>query len=128
MPRKSTKKITAKTNKLNKPDQTHGKSENLEGLQPVTLDQIWGDYGLSKYSTMDESVYAGQLQDMSMSDIQNHAATIGLIPTSHRGNLTKKLITEFKKHVASYVPSKIIKSNSSQEIDPEVLKILKEGQ
>ena len=127
MPKKSTKKITAKKNKLNNLNQTHGKSEDLE-VQPMTLDQIWGDTGLNRYNTMDENEYSRQLEEMSLSDIQNHAAGIGLIPTSHRGNLTKKLITEFKKHVASYVPAKIIKSNSSQKVDPEVLKILKEGQ
>ena len=128
MPRKSTKKTTAKRNKLNNLDQAHGKEEKLEENQPLTLDQIWGDDGLSKYRTMDENEYSNQLEEMSMSDIQNHSASLGLIPTSHRSNLTKKLMIEFRKHVASYTPSRVIKSNSNQDVSKEVLKILKEGQ
>ena len=33
--------------------QAHGKEEKFV---PTTLDQIWGDEGLSKYGTMEESV------------------------------------------------------------------------
>ncbi len=130
MPRKSTKKTTkanTRKNKLSNLEQTHGKQENLE-TQPLTLDQIWGDDGLAKYNTVDENEYSGQLDEMSLSDIQNHAARIGIIPTSNRGNLTKKLMSEFRKHVASYTPATVVKSNSSQTVDKEVLKILKEGQ
>jgi hypothetical protein len=135
MPRKTTKKTTKKTttkanarkNKVTDLEQTHGKREDLE-QRPVTLDQIWGNDGLSKYNTLDENEYSGQLDEMSMSDIQNHAATIGIIPTSNRNNLTKKLVSEFRKHVASHTPATVIKSNSSQATSKEVLRILKEGQ
>ena len=136
MPKKTTKKTTkkatkktttARKNKLNNLDQTHGKEENVAS-QPVTLDQIWGNDGLSKYNTLDEKEYSDQLSEMSLSDIQNHSAAIGINPTSHRSNLTKKLVSEFRKHVAAHTPSKIIKSNSSQKASKEVLKILKEGQ
>ena len=80
--------------------QTHGKEE--AGTRPTTLDQVWGDTGLSKYGTMDESTYAEEISSMSKSDLQAHASTVGIIPVDNREMLSQRLLREFRKHVASY--------------------------
>ena len=80
--------------------QTHGKEEKR--TRPTTLDQIWGDTGLSKYGTMDEKAYAEEISSMSKSDLQAHASTVGIIPVDNREMLSQRLMREFRKHVASY--------------------------
>ena len=80
--------------------QTHGKEEKR--TRPTTLDQIWGDTGLSKYGTMDEKAYAEEISSMSKSDLQAHASTVGIIPIDNREMLSQRLMREFKKYVASY--------------------------
>jgi hypothetical protein len=80
--------------------QTHGKEE--KNTRSTTLDQIWGDTGLSKYGTMDESTYAEEISSMSKSDLQAHASTVGIIPIDNREMLSQRLLREFRKHVASY--------------------------
>jgi hypothetical protein len=80
--------------------QTHGREEKK--VRPTTLDQIWGDTGLSKYGTMDEATYAEEISSMSKSDLQAHASTVGIIPVDNREMLSQRLLREFKKHVASY--------------------------
>ena len=80
--------------------QTHGKEEKR--TRPTTLDQIWGDTGLSKYGTMDEKAYAEEISSMSKSDLQAHASTVGIIPVDNREMLSQRLLREFRKHVASY--------------------------
>ena len=113
----------ARRKKLNELNQTHGKEEKF---QPTTLDQIWGDEGLGRYKTMDLESYENSLAAMPKADIQKHAAEVGIVPVDNRQLLTKKLIQEFKKHVASY--RKPSQSTQKQEKPTdEVLKILREG-
>jgi len=80
--------------------QTHGKEEKR--TRPTTLDQVWGDTGLSKYGTVDETTYAEEISSMSKSDLQAHASTVGIIPIDNREILSQRLMREFRKHVASY--------------------------
>ena len=80
--------------------QTHGKEEKK--TRPTTLDQIWGDTGLSKYGTVDEATYADEISSMSKSDLQAHASTVGIIPIDNREMLSQRLMREFRKHIASY--------------------------
>ena len=80
--------------------QTNGKEE--KETRPTTLDQVWGDTGISKYGTMDESSYAEEISSMSKSDLQAHASTVGIIPIDNREMLSQRLMREFKKYVASY--------------------------
>ena len=44
----------ARKKQISELSQTHGK---VEDFKPTTLDQIWGDDGLSKYQTLDEVQY-----------------------------------------------------------------------
>ena len=51
---KAAKKPGKKSSKkLESLSQTHGKEE----FKPTTLDQIWGDTGISKYGTLNEDEY-----------------------------------------------------------------------
>ena len=123
--KKTSKKASAKKNKLNNLQQAHGKEERK--TQPLTLDQIWGDTGLWKYNTTDVEEYTRQLNEMSLADIQNHASKMGIIPTAHRANLAKKLLSEFKKHVSQYTPIEVTKAKPGT-VSKEARKILEEGQ
>lgn len=109
-------------NKLSELSQTHGKVENKEY---VTLDQIWGDNGLSKYKTLDENEYTNYLNELNKTDLQAHASQVGLIPVDNRESLTKRLVKEFRKHVALY---KAPQSNKSKvKLNKQASDILSEG-
>jgi hypothetical protein len=128
MPRKTVKKTkasstTKKRVKLEDLNQTHGKKEEF---RPTTLDQIWGDTGMSKYSTLDEDEYESSLKGMNKSDLQTHATTVGIIPIDNRDMLAQRLVREFRSHVNSYrAPRNSRQSNTS--ISEEARKILAEG-
>lgn len=85
---------------LNEMNQAHGKDENKDSVQ--SLDQLWGDDGMSKYKTLDLIEYTSNLAEMNKSDLQNHAAKLGLVPIDSREILVKRLIAEFKKHTTKY--------------------------
>ena len=109
--------------KLEKLKQTDGK---VETFQPTTLEQIWGDTGMSRYNTLDEKEYVASLAEMNKSDLQSHAVKLGIVPHEERERLVKKLINEFKSHVASFrVPQE--KLSDFKKLTPEVMKILSEG-
>jgi hypothetical protein len=124
-PRKKAENIKGKImakKKISELNQTHGK---VDGVKPTTLDQIWGDTGLSKYKTLDENEYSRQLSELSKTDLQAHAASLGIIPIDNRETLTSRLIKEFRRHVSAYtVPNQQIKST---KLSLKALNILKEG-
>lgn len=122
MARKKIEKA-AKAKKISKLSQAHGKKETFE---PTTLDQIWGDEGTTKYGTIDESVYQERLNDFSRVDLQAHAVTVGLIPIDNAGQLRKRLLVEFKKHVSQYKIPKI-DSKANKPLPRSAMKILEEG-
>ena len=126
MPRKKTSKSkkATKTNKLESLSQTHGKTETPE---PRTLDQIWGDDGVWKYSTMSVEKYKEQLNEYNLTDLQRHASKIGIIPIESRARLQDTLLKEFKKHVSVYNVPADPPQTPENETNAEVLKILKEG-
>jgi hypothetical protein len=114
------KKKVAKAKDLS---QAHGKVE--KGL-PSTLDQIWGDTGMHKYKTLEETEYSEQLKDMARVDLQAHAVKVGLIPIDNAEQLKKRLLLEFRKYTAAYkVPRQSQKSQAP--ISREGMKILEEG-
>ena len=122
--KKSTaKKTTAKKRSVENLSQAHGKEEKF---QPTTLDQIWGDDGTGTYGTLNENMYANEIDEMNMSDLQTHASTVGIIPIDNRQMLRERLLREFRKHVASY-KKPIHEPTPITKVDPEVIKILSEG-
>jgi len=107
--------------KLDEIHQAHGKDESKETVQ--SLDQLWGDDGLNKYKTLDVSEYTQQLAEMNKTDLQNHAAKLGLVPIDSRELLVKRLIGEFKKHTTKY--EKVRKpENKNETLEAKVKKLL----
>jgi uncharacterized protein YajQ (UPF0234 family) len=90
--------MARKKSALDNLSQTHGKVENRK----VTLDQIWGDDGRSKYGTLDPIEYDSYLKGLVKTDLQAHAVKIGLIPVDDRQTLVKRLKQEFLKYSAQY--------------------------
>lgn len=89
------------------------------------MDQIWGDTGLSKYRTLDASEYEIYLKQLNKSDLQRHAAEMGIVPVDSREMLSNRLLKEFNRYVASF---KMPSANSpNQPISDKVKKILSEG-
>jgi hypothetical protein len=116
------KKSKKKTTKASKMQQTHGKTERIE---PSTLEQIWGDDGFDKYSTLSEASYLDQLNGMTKSDMQAHATKVGLIPIDNVEIMKSKLLKEFTKHVNLYSrPSHAV---PEVDVSKEVKDILEEG-
>jgi len=99
---------------LNELHQAHGKDESKETVQ--SLDQLWGDDGLSKYKTLNVAEYTEELAGMNKTDLQNHAAKLGLVPIDSRELLVKRLIAEFKKHVTKYEK---VRRPESKNLDKE---------
>tara|TARA_R110002020_G_scaffold241437_1_gene454647 strand:+ start:318 stop:698 length:381 start_codon:yes stop_codon:yes gene_type:complete len=121
--RKTPKKATAKRKNIKNLSQTHGKKEVFE---PTTLDQIWGDDGLSLYGTMKEKEYENEIDEMNMSDLQTHASRVGIIPIDNRITLRERLVREFRKHVTAY-RKPTLPPNAAKPLDSEAMKILSEG-
>ena len=100
----------------------HGKEESAK---PTTLDQIWGDTGLSKYRTLEASEYEVYLKQLNKSDLQRHAAEMGIVPVDSREMLSNRLLKEFNRYVASFkMPTA---NQNTGPISDEVRKILSEG-
>jgi len=122
MAKKTTKK-TVKGKKLNNLAQTHGKEEKF---QPTSLEQIWGDDGMSKYSTFDPLTYEDALDEYSKVDLQSHATRVGVVPVDNVTLLRQRLMKEFHKHVNAYrMPSQ--PTNDPTVVSKEVRQILEEG-
>ncbi len=108
--------------KLESLSQTHGKEE----YKPTTLDQIWGDTGMSKYGTLNEGEYENNLREMNRSDIHSHASKVGVIPVDNRDMLHQRLLREFKRHLAAY-RAPVDKKIQKVEVPDNIKKILAEG-
>jgi len=116
----------ARRKKVSGLNQTHGKDESAPEYRPTTLEQVWGDEGHGRYKTMDREKYELYLSGLSKTDLQKHAAEIGVVPVDNRDMLKKRLVAEFRKHVASY---RMPKQEAPRQAKPsdEVTKILREG-
>jgi hypothetical protein len=127
MPRKNTKTTKGSKKSLKNIQQSHGKDESKP--TPTTLDQIWGDDGVSKYGTMDLETYTEKVRTFTWSDLRAHAAEEGLVPVGDRKELEVKLINKFKTHVSDFtVGGGSSDTSQTQEgMTDEVRKILEEG-
>lgn len=118
----------SKRKKLAELEQVDGKKESKEELsKPRTLNEVWGDDGISEYKTMDESVYSQQLTDMDTVDLQREAVKRGLLPSRGRDIITARLLVQFRKHVNSYGSVASPQTIHPNKITPEVRRILNEG-
>ena len=124
-PKKLVKKTEKKTEMKNM-SQTHGKVEEPQEVVATTLDQIWGDEGLTRYKTLEDKTYRDLLQSMSLTDLQTEAQRIGLVPVDNREMLTGRLMREFRTHVQQYQAPP--QPTDPKEYGDDVYRILKEGQ
>jgi len=116
----SSKKTSKKVENL---QQIDGKKEEFV---PTTLDQVWGDDGTSKYSTVDEEKYLNSLNELTHTDLQAHATKVGVIPVNNRDMLTNRLLKEFRGHVNQYKKPTSV-NQKIPEVSKEVRDILSEG-
>ncbi|MAR66668.1 MAG: hypothetical protein CL833_05380 [Crocinitomicaceae bacterium] len=121
--KKPARRASAKKTPVKELNQTHGKQE----YKAITLDQIWGDDGSSKYKTLDEEQYTQDLNEMSRTDLHAHASKVGLIPVENTDQLKKRLVNEFKKHVAQFRMPVENASKKDLKLSKEARKILEEG-
>ena len=109
--------------KLKELKQTDGKAEPAK---PTTLDQIWGNTGLTKYGTADVEEYKEYIKGLNRTDIHNHALEVGIIPIDNMEILSSRLEREFIRHTSSFqAPGKT--EQKQKKISKEVAKILSEG-
>ena len=121
---KKPKKSAKRGKKMEDLSQAHGKEETF---QPTTLDQVWGDTGISEYRTMDENEYKQEIDDMNKSDLQAHASKKGLIPIDDKNMLIKRLMEQFRRHVNQYRAPQDITDNSSEKLTDRDKRTLEEG-
>jgi hypothetical protein len=82
--------------------QVNGKVEKKDASQFSTLDQVWGDTGSSKYGTLNEDEYQVEINEMTRSDVELHAAKQGIMPGRDLKTTRKRLMTAFKQHVSAF--------------------------
>lgn len=103
-------------------------NENKQEYEVTSLSMLWGESnGTEKYSTMDVEEYEAQLNDMVSADLRRHAIEVAhVVPSTSVERLKKRLISEFKKHVAQF---RVPKYNNKKEkpASKEVLKIMAEA-
>lgn len=109
--------------KLQDLTQTDAKEE--KGV-PTTLDQIWGDTGLSKYGTNNFEEYKNYLNSLNRTDIHAHAVKIGILPIDNHEILIARLQREFMRHSSSFITPKKTKGKK-QKNSKDILRILSEG-
>jgi len=125
--KKSAKAATKKKVQLKEMNQTDGMGQE-EGVRhkATTLNQVWGDDGVSEYRTMDLEVYEKLIHNMSKSDLKHEAIRVGLLPIDNVNQLVIRLVRQFNQHVASYrAPQDQRKEKIT--LSEESMKILGEG-
>lgn len=104
--------------------EAHGKEEST---QPTRLEQVWGFNELSKYGTLEESVYEKQIDELNRTDLEAHARKVGVVIVESTARLKESLKKEFRNY-AFYLRKPAPKAPSStNEVNDEVRRILSEG-
>ena len=104
--------------------QTHGK---VEKFKPTTLDQIWGNDNLSRYSTLNYEEYQQNLKAMDKSIMREHAIDLGLVPIDNVAVLQERLLAQFRAYICQYVPIPDQTPEDHPKTSEKILKILREG-
>jgi hypothetical protein len=121
MPRKKLTEMNQVDGKIRKEEE----STNAQ-YEVTTLDQLFGDTGLSKYNTLDRETYENQLNDMNSAELRRHAIEVAhVVPTVSMERTKKRLLIEFTKHVNGFKTPRIA-AQPDKEPSKEVLKIMSE--
>lgn len=99
-----------------------GKEETFE---PTTLEQIIGFNQLSRYNTVEASVYEETLKEMNRTDLEAEARRVGTIILEDTERLRNSLLKDFNAFISSLNKPKHI--TKPIKITKEVEKILQEG-
>jgi hypothetical protein len=112
-----------KKTKLENLKQVHAKVDSKE---LTSLDQVWGFNELSRYGTIDEGEYSVRLRDMTRSDLENHARSVGCMVLESSERMREALLKQFRAYVLSLQKpaSPTVKSNP---LSRQVQQILNEG-
>ena len=100
----------------------HAKEETLE---PTTLEQIIGYNQLSRYNTVEVSVYEESLKEMNRTDLEAEARRVGTIILEDTARLRNSLLKDFGAFISSLNKPKHL--TKAIKISKEVEKILQEG-
>lgn len=113
----------SKKSKLKQLNQIDAKAEPSKAM---TLDQLWGSQGLSKYTVDNIEDYKAYLRSLNRTDIHAHAIQVGILPNDNMEILFSRLEREFQRHICSYqTPTKT--SKKEKKVSKEIEKILSEG-
>jgi len=124
MPKKKT--ATKSSKKIESMSQTDGMALDENKFEPSTLDQVFGDDGVSKYKTLNDDVYGQVLDNMSKADLKAEAIRVGLLPIDNIAQLRARLSREFSAHVSSYKRPKV-NIQAPDQLSEDSRKILEEG-
>lgn len=113
----------SKKSKLNNLNQIDGKAEPSK---PMTLDQIWGERGLTKYGTDNIEEYRTYLKSLNRTDIHAHAIQVGVLPNDNMEILFARLEREFSRHISAY-QAPVDQPKKQKKASKEIQKILSEG-
>lgn len=99
-----------------------GKEETFE---PTTLEQIIGYNQLSRYNTIEASVYEENIKEMNRTDLESEARRVGTVILEDTQRLRNSLLKDFEAFISSLNKPKHI--TKAVKISKEVEKILQEG-
>jgi hypothetical protein len=121
MPKKKLTDLSQVDGKIRKEEE-----KETPEYQPTTLDQLFGDTGLSKYNTLKQEEYEGQLEEMNSAELRRHAIEVAhVVPAISPERTKKRLLIEFQKHVTAY---QIPKTPAKKDKEPSkaALRIMSE--
>jgi hypothetical protein len=121
---KKEKKTEAKPADLVKMQQLDGKNYNKKGVK--SLDELLEEKS-SVYSTADIKEYEADLNKKNTSDLQAHAARVGVLPKEDRRLLIKILLKQFAVANSSILNQARQIPTNKKPISQEALDILAEG-
>lgn len=104
-------------------NQIDGKAEPSK---PMTLDQLWGERGLTKYGTDNIDEYKNYIRSLNRTDIHAHAMQVGILPNDNIEILISRLEREFSRHISAY-QAQTEKPKKQKKLSKESEKILSEG-
>ena len=83
--------------------EANGKIESATPkTQPMMLEQVWGGYNeLARYNTTDAREYESKLNEMTRSDLENHARKLGVMVCESSLRLKDKLRQEFSNYITT---------------------------
>ncbi len=127
MPKKKKTSSAKKKSTMKELTQTDGMAKEEGQVAHTSLDQVWGDDGVSTYKTMDENVYSDSIDGMAKADLKTEAVRVGLLPIDNTDQLRIRLMRQFRAHVSEFNRPLIQPQENPLEMSEEARKILSEG-